>query len=44
MFHANLQPIIPTGSGEEVDFVVLASFSNGSRLDLTIYAIPHTVR
>ena len=32
MFHANFQPNIPNGSGEEVDFVVFAIFSNGSHL------------
>ena len=32
MFHANLLPIIPDGSGEEVYFVVFAIFSNGGHL------------
>ena len=32
MFHANFQPNIPNGSGEEVDFVVFAIFSNGGHL------------
>ena len=29
MFQANLQPIIPHGSGEEIYFVVFAIFSHG---------------
>ena len=32
IFHAKIQPKIPSGSGEEVDFVVFALFSNGGHL------------
>ena len=29
MFHAKIQPNIASGSGEEVDFVIITIFSNG---------------
>ena len=32
IFHAKLQPKISSGSGEEVDFVVFAIFSNSGHL------------
>ena len=32
IFHAKIQPKISSGSGEEVDFVVVAIFSNGGHL------------
>ena len=32
MFQPNLKPIIPNGSGEEVEFVVFAIFSNSGHL------------
>ena len=32
IFHAKIQPKIFSGSGEEVDFVVLAIFSNSDHL------------
>ena len=34
MFQTNLLPIIPHGSGEVVDFVVFAIFSNMTILDI----------
>ena len=37
MFHANFQPNIPNGSGEEVDFVVFAIFSNGGHLGFSTW-------
>ena len=38
IFHAKIQPKISSGSGEKVDFVIFAIFSNGGHLgfsDLT---------
>ena len=32
IFHAKIQPKISRGSGEELDFVIFAIFSNGSHL------------
>ena len=32
IFHAKIQPKISRGSGEKVDFVIFAIFSNGSHL------------
>ena len=32
IFHAKIQPKISSGSGEKVDFVILAIFSNGGHL------------
>ena len=32
IFHAKIQPKISSGSGEKVDYVVLAIFSNGGHL------------
>ena len=32
IFHAKIQPKISSGSGEKVDFVIFAIFSNGGHL------------
>ena len=32
IFHAKIQPKISNGSGEKVDFVIFAIFSNGGHL------------
>ena len=32
IFHAKIQPKITSGSGEKVDFVIFAIFSNGGHL------------
>ena len=32
IFHAKIQPKISSGSGEEVDFVIFAIFSNSGQL------------
>ena len=32
MFHAKIQPNIPSASEEEVDLVILSIFSNGGHL------------
>ena len=33
IFHAKIQPKISSGSGEKVDFVIFAFFSNGGHLE-----------
>ena len=33
IFHAKIQPKISSGSGEKVDFVIFAIFSNGGHLE-----------